>query len=177
MAMSSHQRVGEALEILRKGVPPFVLRELKARYKVRWWVDGVEPALTDRERVDARRSGSTQEEWFQSLDIQKLLRVMWNQWNEVFNLKLGQIGRTYVGELREARNRWAHQQPLSLEDTYRTLDRMTRFLRMVASDYAEETARMARGVLRLLSEEESKREVRRGAQAPVKVATPDRLGP
>lgn len=177
MAIDNRQRVGEALAILRKGLLPYVQRELKMRYKARWWIDGVEPALKDKERVDARRSGSTEKEWFQSLDTQKLLRVMWVQWKEVFRQKLDQIGRAYVSELREFRNRWAHEEPFSLDDTFRAINTVTRFLQMLAPDYAEEAARLEREVLRLLSEEEGKREVGRRIKAPDQVATPDRLEP
>lgn len=177
MAVDSRQRVGEALAILREGLLSCVQRELKMRYKARWWVDGVEPALKDKERVDARRSGGTEKEWFRSLDTQKLLRVVWDQWNEVFREKLGQMGRTYVSELREVRNRWAHEEPFSLDDTYRAINTVTRFLQMVAPDYAEEAARLAREVLRLLSKEESKREVRHSVHPPDQLATSARVEP
>ena len=41
---------------------------------------------------------------------------MWNQWNLVFKKTLGQEERTLVSELRDARNRWAHQNPFSADD-------------------------------------------------------------
>ncbi len=47
---------------------------------------------------------------------------MWNQWNDVFRKTLGQAERTLVSELREVRNRWAHQEPFSSDDAYRALD-------------------------------------------------------
>ena len=44
---------------------------------------------------------------------------MWNQWNIVFRKTLGQAERTFVSELRDVRNRWAHQNPFSTDDAYR----------------------------------------------------------
>lgn len=118
--MSNHERVGRGLETLRAGLIPFALRELKARYKNRWWVEGVEASLTGAAGIEARRTGGTDEERFAALDAQALL---WNQWNEVFQQKLGHAGRTYASELREVRNRWAHQQPFSTDDAYRAWTR------------------------------------------------------
>jgi hypothetical protein len=164
MAMSNHERVGRGLEALRAGLIPFALRELKARYKARWWADGVEASLTGAAGIEARRTGGTDEERFAALDVQALLVLLWNQWNEVFQQKLGHAGRTYVSELREVRNRWAHQQAFSADDAHRALDTMTRLLQMVSADEAQETARLARELLRLRFEEESKRELRRSAQ-------------
>ena len=177
MATSNHERVGKGLEALRKGLLPFVQRELKARYKARWWQDGVESALTGSIGVDARRVSGTDVERFQALDTHALLSLMWNQWNEVYHQKLGPTGRTYVSELRDVRNRWAHQQAFSTEDAYRALDTMTRLLEMVSAEEGEKTRRLAREVLRLRFEEEAKRELRRTAEAPVKTGAPAGLKP
>ena len=36
MAITNHERVGKALDLLNAGLRPFVERELKATYKDRW---------------------------------------------------------------------------------------------------------------------------------------------
>lgn len=41
-----------------------------------------------------------------------LLRVMWDHWNTVFRTVLGHA-ESLVSELREARNRWAHNDSFS----------------------------------------------------------------
>ena len=51
-----------------------------------------------------------------------LLRVMWDQWNPVFRDTLGFAERSLVSELREVRNKWAHQETFSTDDAYRALD-------------------------------------------------------
>jgi hypothetical protein len=39
-----------------------------------------------------------------------VLKVMWDQWDSVFRKPLGRAERTLVAELRDVRNRWAHQE-------------------------------------------------------------------
>ena len=63
---------------------------------------------------------------------------MWNQWNVVFRKTLGQAERTLVSELRDVRNRWAHQKPFSSDDAYRALDSAGRLLTAVSAPQAEE---------------------------------------
>ena len=36
MAQSNHERVGKSLEILNKGLQPFIEREMQAVYGTRW---------------------------------------------------------------------------------------------------------------------------------------------
>ena len=46
MAISNHERVGKALELLREGLRPFVERELKTYHGARW-ASEVKEVLTD----------------------------------------------------------------------------------------------------------------------------------
>ena len=55
---------------------------------------------------------------------------MWDEWQSVFRTVLGQTDRTYVSELRDVRNRWAHQDTFSTDDAERALDTMRRLLRL-----------------------------------------------
>ena len=56
------------------------------------------------------------------LDVAAVLKIMWEQWNQVFGKTLGHTERSLVSELREVRNKWAHQEPFSSDDAYRVLD-------------------------------------------------------
>src|SRR5438093_13607612 len=71
-------------------------------------------------------------------DVAAILSVMWNQWNVVFRKTLGQSERTLVSELRDVRNRWAHQTPFSTDDAYRALDSAGRLLTAVSAPQASE---------------------------------------
>ena len=53
---------------------------------------------------------------------------MWDHWNSVFRSRLSPLERSFVGELREYRNRWAHQSQISTDDTWRNLDTAARLL-------------------------------------------------
>ena len=82
---------------------------------------------------------------------------MWFQWNEVFRGTLGNVERSLLGELREARNRWAHQQPFSSDDAYRALDSVARLLTAVSAEEAADVARQQQELLRLRFEEQARR--------------------
>src|SRR5262245_27162224 len=113
MAITNHERIGKALDLLKTGLAPFVEREFKNFYKGQALAEA-QKFLTS-ERLDARRP-------FTAWDVASLLRLMWEAWNDVFRRTLGHAERTLVSELREVRNRWAHQEAFSTDDAYRALD-------------------------------------------------------
>jgi ribonuclease-3 len=88
---------------------------------------------------------------------------MW-LWDKVFKPQphLSYVERALASELREVRNRWAHQFRFSTEDTYRALDSITRLLSAIEATEAEEVADYREEVLRLLSQEKSRPETRKG---------------
>jgi Swt1-like HEPN/Protein of unknown function (DUF499) len=108
--------------------------------------------------------GDGEEHW----DTQALLLVMWDQWNVVFRNVLGQSERTLVSELREVRNKWAHQEPFSTDDAYCALDSIQRLLTSVSAvDQATEVERQKQELLRIRFEEQARKEVRKAAVAPI----------
>jgi hypothetical protein len=161
MAQSNLEQVGKGLELLRAGLLPFAARELAARYKDQVWASGVEPHISNAVGLDARRAAGHVADKFNALDVQALLVVLWGTWNEVFHAKLGHAGRSYVSELREVRNKWAHQQAFTNDDTYRALDTMTRVLEMVSAKESEQTDAMRRDVRRRAAEDETRRDQKR----------------
>ena len=164
MATSNLERVTRGMDALKRGLTPYVARQLKAVYKANWWAAGVEPALRGTVGLDARsEKKSSEQERLAALDVHALLAVMWDRWNDAFQAELGGVGRSHVNELREVRNRWAHQQPFSVEDAHRALDTMTRLLEMIGAPEREETAEQARELLRQRFEADVKREVKKSA--------------
>ncbi len=154
MAVTNHERVGKALALLNQGLQPFVERELKAVYKGQW-----------REMAEAGlRSPLVNGQ----LDTQALLAIIWNEWQNVFSRKLSQSDRTLVSELRETRNKWAHQNTISGDDAYRTLDSVQRLLQSVsAAEEAAEAERQKQELLRVRYDEQARRESRKVATAPL----------
>src|SRR5438067_9880493 len=160
MAISNAERVGKALELLNQGLYPFMKREFKAYYGDTWF----EQASANLREYQMPRKGGGNEHW----DTQALLSVMWDQWNVVFRNVLGKAERSLVSELGDVRNKWAHQEPFSTDDTYRALDSVQRLLTSVsAADQASEVERQKQELLRIRFEEQARKEVRKAAVAPM----------
>jgi predicted AAA+ superfamily ATPase len=170
MAITNHERVGKALELLAKGLKPFVEREMRSVYQAGWFEEA-RRSLKDNQLLllgDAKAA-----EW----DAAGVLVTMWNQWNEVFRRTLGPAERSLVSELRDVRNRWAHQRPFSSDDAYRALDSAARLLSAVSAGEADEVERMKMELLRVRFDEQVRTEKRRTATAPVEVTTPAGVKP
>jgi len=160
MAQSNHERVGKALELLNKGLQPFIEREMQAVHGERWLQEAA-TGLRDYHLASAR-SGEL------SGDTQALLMIMWDQWQAVFRNVLGHAERSLVSELRETRNKWAHQEAFSTDDAYRALDSIQRLLTAVsAAPQASEIERQKQELLRLRFEEQVRNETRKVAVAPI----------
>jgi hypothetical protein len=160
MAISNLERISRGLESLKHGLAPYMARQLKAKHKTRWWVVAVEPAL--RGHIgEAAKGVMPDEDRLAALDVQALLTVMWDNWNDCFHAELGHTGRSHLSELREVRNRWAHQQSFSVEDAHRALDTMTRLLEMIGAPEREETSEQARELLRQRFESDAKKEIKK----------------
>jgi len=156
MAITNHERVGKALELLKDGLAPFVERELKAQHAQRWFEEvkaAVGPAQESLFRNEAEPP------W----DAASLLIVMWNQWNVLFRKTLGQAERTLVSELRDVRNRWAHQNPFSSDDADRALDSIARLLTAISAPQADEIGKMKMELRRLIFDEQMRSEKRKTA--------------
>ena len=154
MSISNRERVGQALEILNAGLRPFVEREMEASYGHRWRYQALN-ALRDYH--------ITSDDQDLHLDIQALFLIMWDQWKSVFSKTLGHMERNYISELRETRNRWAHQEAFNFEDVSRALDSIHRLLCAVSADEAKEIYRQLQEVMRLRFEEQTRKDVRNSA--------------
>ena len=141
MAITNHERVGKALDLMRAGLRPYVERELRTAFGDKW----IDEAVKDDRRI--KRDGSGQINW----DPQALLGAIWDNWTLVFGKKLGNSERNLVAELRTIRNRWAHSEPFTTDDAYRALDSITRLLTAIAAEQAAEVQRMKQELLRLSS--------------------------
>jgi len=144
VATTNHERVGKALELLRAGLSLFVGREFESLYRDSAGAQAARFLADDR--LNAKRPIT---QW----DVAALLRVMWEAWNEVFRQTLGPAERSLLSELRDWRNKWAHQETFSSDDTYRALDSTARLLAAVSAREVEEVERMKMELLRLRFDE------------------------
>ena len=155
MAVTNHERVGKALDLLRAGLGPFVDREVKGALESRR-LDAFKLRDFAEDPVLAKKPTA---EW----DVAGLLKLMWETWNDVFRRILGPAERGLVGELRGHRNKWAHQENFSSDDAYRALDSVGRLLAAVSAPQSEELERLKMELLRVRFDEQARGERRRQA--------------
>ena len=168
MAMTNHERVGKALELLRAGLAPFVEREFKSAHGPR--AAGEAARLLGEDRLNTRKPIG---EW----DAAALLKVMWDAWNDVFKRTLGFAERSLVSELRDWRNKWAHQEPFSSDDADRALDSAERLLSAISAPQAEEVRRLKLDLRRQVYDEQVRTEKRRLGGSLIEVAAASGLKP
>jgi predicted AAA+ superfamily ATPase len=154
MAITNHERVGKAMELLKTGLASFIEREFKNTFK-----NQAEQQARLIIGDDRMISGKPMTSW----DAAALLKVMWDSWNDVFRKTLGPAERSLVSELRDCRNRWAHQSPFSSDDAYRALDSATRLLSAVSATEADEIEKMKMELLRVRFDEQARSEKRKTA--------------
>jgi predicted AAA+ superfamily ATPase len=153
MALSNHERVG---------------KELEAKHG-KYWVTTVTsgwPRDLDWGAGDVP-----------NLDAAVLLRMMWDQWNLVFSRTLGFTERSIVSELRETRNKWAHQSAFSSDDAYRALDSTARLLTAISAPQADEVEKMKMELLRVRFDEQVRSERRKGAGTAIESTATGALKP
>ena len=169
MAVTNREWVGKALELLRAGLGPFVEREVQHALKR----GALSPGTLRQFAEDPLLAQKDIASW----DVAALLRLMWETWNEVFRRTLGNAERSLVSELREWRNRWAHQEPFSSDDAYRVLDSAARLLAAISAPQATELERMKAELLRVQFEEQVRDERRKAGGFPIEVAAGGGLKP
>jgi predicted AAA+ superfamily ATPase len=168
MAISNHERVGKALELLREGLRPFVERELKT-YHGAGWSSEVKEVLMDT-RLGAGKSDAMQ-------DVAVQLVLMDRTWGDVFRKTLGKAERSLVNELLDVRNRWAHQNPFSGDDADRALDSVSRLLTAVSAPQADEVGKMKMELRRLIFDEQVRGEKRKSAGTAIESQATGNLKP
>ena len=138
MTATNRDLIGSALDALRSGLAPFVLREFTSCY-------GIQATSKLQEILN----GPTHDvKDIAKMDAAALLKVMWTSWNDIYRNTLGYAERSLVSELRDIRNRWAHQNAFSSDDTYRALDSTYRLLLAISAPEAGRIEDMKMGLLR-----------------------------
>ena len=169
MAITNHDRVGKGLEQLKAGLAPFVEREIKSAIasntvsmqSVKGFVD------------DPKLANKSMALW----DAAALLKLMWETWNDVFRKTLGFSERSLVSEIRDFRNKWAHQEPFSSDDSDRALDSVERLLTAVSAPQADDVRRMKMELRRLVADEQARGERRRSVGTAIESAVVNNLNP
>ena len=169
MAITNHERVGKALDLLKTGLGPFVDREVKGALESRR-LDAFKLRDYAEDPVLAKKPTA---QW----DVAGLLKLMWETWNDVFRRILGPAERGLVGELRGHRNKWAHQESFTSDDAYRALDSAGRLLAAVSAPQSDELERLKMELLRVRFDEQARGERRRQAGTAIEGAAVAGLKP
>ncbi|MDP1647842.1 MAG: Swt1 family HEPN domain-containing protein [Rubrivivax sp.] len=169
MAITNQERVGKALDLFRTGLAPYVEREFANAHKDKALAEA-RRLLPAEDRINGTRPIA---QW----DAAVLLKLMWDAWNDVFGRTLGRAERSLVQELRDVRNRWAHQDPFTGDDAYRALDSVHRLLLAISSTQAEEVEKMKMELLRVRFDEQARAEKRKTASTAIETAVAGNLKP
>jgi hypothetical protein len=169
MAITNQERVGKAMDLLRAGLGPFVDREIM-------------PAVrSGTMRIEALRRFAEDpilgQKPIAQWDVAGLLKIMWETWNEVFARTLGRAERSLVQELRDWRNKWAHQEPFSSDDTDRALDSASRLLSAVSATQADDVNKLKMELRRIVYEEQVRSEKRKVGGSLIEPAAAGSLKP
>ncbi|MFD4421396.1 DUF4011 domain-containing protein [Agromyces sp. NPDC058484] len=124
-----HSGVGDALGVLIEGLKPFVERVMReAAPDVANWTS----ILERRDKLSGRHNLT-----YSPRDLPLMLRAMTDRLGDLgypFDRSLGRQGRNYASELREVRNKWAHNEEFTATSAYRAMDSMELLLRLIAAD-------------------------------------------
>jgi hypothetical protein len=131
-----HSTVGDALAVLIDGLSPFVERVFAEALP-----PGVEwtELLRRKDMAASRRVGA-----YRNRDLSLMLRAMTERLGDLgypFNRALPRHAQNYASELRDVRNRWAHNATFSAAQAYRAVDSADLLLRAIGAD--EQAVRLA----------------------------------
>lgn len=169
MAITNHERVGKALGLLKEGLSPFVEREVNAAIDSRLLSFQQVKSYADDPILANKAIG----EW----DVSALLKLMWDLWNDVFRRILGFSERSMVSEIRDWRNKWAHQEPFSSDDAYRAIDSISRLLAAVSAPQGEELEKVKMELLRVRFDEQARGERRKSSGIALATGVTSQLKP
>ena len=129
MAISNKDRIGKALDVLRDGLYPYIIDQLNKNLGSNWEND-----------LPSHANNLN--------DIYILLGLFMANWKSIFKKLLSDSDRAYISELLEARNKWAHSQPMSSDDVDRYLDTAIRLCKNINAVEQSESIRRIREELR-----------------------------
>src|SRR5438067_22500 len=134
MQITNHEKIGRALECLRRGLVPLIDSQLRPEDKVSWRLRPVRGTRWDSA----------------GLDVKDCLEILNKFWNDRFqNPQLGRRERAWVNELIAVRNQHAHRTSAdedSNDNTQRALDTVERLLTAIKSPEAEAVRSLRRSL-------------------------------
>ena len=156
MAVTNHERVNKALNLVRDAIRPGVERTWRGQFGHRW---------VEQVRGRIRHYGGPAS----PDDLAFLLRGMDATWDQFFRQTQSRSTRSYLHLLWDARNEWAHTKRFSSDETLRILDHCEMMLTAFqAAAAAEDVQELKRTLLRQVYAEERRTAERRAAAGATK---------
>lgn len=146
---SNRDRVGQGFELLAAGLEPFIEVHMH-RQEGDGWAERFARSGPNA-RPDRELTYSTSDPSFQLL-------VLVARWDEVFKPQLGNALRSPIFELRDTRNRWAHNAAFNPAEAYRALDSMRILLEAVDAHEADAVRQAQDEVGRVMYERQRTKE-------------------
>lgn len=159
MAISNRERVGKALDALLPELRAYVEQELRDVYGDDW---GKHVSPGDG-----------------NLDVQRLCNTMLDNWDQVFEPVLddqAKATKNLVHELRKWRNKYAHQEPFTADETINAMIDLQRFLELIGSPVAESVESSKMEVMRAQFDSGAKKGQKKAAQSTLGLDIPGLKG-
>lgn len=163
MSTSNRERVGAALDQLAEALDPFIANAVSEKI----------PAGKDWTLLLAAKDSGNgiAKSGYSRRDLQCQLRAMTERllpkWFP-FDAHLSKAEQSLVSELRDVRNKWAHNEPFNYDDAYRALDTTERLLRAIGVPKPADEVRHTR---RGLQQEQFETGVKRATRAQTALPT------
>lgn len=154
MVMPNPERFRRALDHFRDGLRPALEQTWVAFYGEEWLTKVNELLRTPEPNPTTN-------------DVAFLLKGLKATWDDIWRHQFAPSIRNLVFEVADTRNKWAHQEPLSTDDTSRALDSMERLLDALGEAEEQRKVRdLRRDLMRQMFEEEGRSERRKTASKP-----------
>lgn len=123
--MDSHSEIRNAvdqlLHVFQQGYEPFVITAIRSIHGNSW--------LDVIKNTPDLRVNTTQRPL--RLDATAIVRIMLHHWDSTFSRVLTVSDRSMLFEVRQMRNKWAHQGNINVDDVDRLADNVTRLLEAI----------------------------------------------
>ena len=150
--MSNHEIIGQALAAMREPLSGYILQQLLSipEYKVKdaWWHDGVLANIRDERDYNRLASLTDYADRQDAMDISICLNLMIGHWPNLFKYRLPNSARSWISEIRDVRNAWAHFNGTDFTDkeAARALDTMGLLMGEIDGEAQEELHKLYRTV-------------------------------
>lgn len=150
--MANHEIIGQALGLMREPLSGYILQQLLSipEYKINdaWWQQGVLNNVKDDRDFNRLAMLTAYADRQDALDVSLCLNLMISHWPNLFRYRLPNSARSWISEIRDVRNAWAHfnGQDFTDKEASRALDTMALLLGEIDGDAQEEMQKLYRTV-------------------------------